>query len=306
MVTGGAGFIGSHVVDTLLRQSDTEVVVVDNLSHGQRRFVNPAARFIQGDVLDWGVWVDEVGPVDAVIHLAAQISVPESEAHPENDVRQNVLGTVAMLQAAKRLKAREFRFASSAAVYGDDPHLPLAEERAGQTLSYYGLDKWIGETYIAYEALHSSLIGTVLRLANVYGPRQRTQGEGGVVAVFAEALAQGAKPQIFGDGEQTRDFIAVQDVARAFCHRLGDPASGGVRNIATGEAVSINEVWLRLASIAGLDDRDIAHGPERPGDIRHSLLDTARARAWGFQAHVDLNVGLAMTYQYFREDAGVL
>lgn len=302
LVTGGAGFIGSHVVDVLV-QNGNEVIAVDNLSHGRREFINPAARFIEADVLDWRSWVDDAGAVDVVIHLAAQISVPVSEAHPEIDVHQNVLGTVAMLQATRHLGAGEFRLASSAAVYGDDPDLPLAEHRAGHPLSYYGFDKWVAESYVDFEARTRGLIGTVLRLANVYGPRQRTVGEGGVIAVFAEALADGRRPEIYGDGEQTRDFVAVEDVARAFSFRLGEKFSSGVRNIGTETSVTINEVWRRLAAIAGLADDGIAHGPERTGDIRHSLLDTKRARAWGFVPQVSLDTGLEETFRYFRQEA---
>ncbi len=302
LVTGGAGFIGSHVVDMLV-QNGHEVITVDNLSHGRREFINPAAQFIEADVLDWRTWVDAVGAVDVVIHLAAQISVPVSEAHPETDVHQNVLGTVAMLQATRHLGAREFRLASSAAVYGNDPDLPLAEHQKGHPLSYYGLDKWVAESYVDFEARTQGLIGTVLRLANVYGPRQRTAGEGGVIAVFAEALAEGRRPEIYGDGEQTRDFVAVYDVARAFCFRLGESASGGVRNIGTETSVTINEVWGRLATIAGLSDDSITYGPERPGDIRHSLLDTKRALAWGFAPQVSLDRGLEETFRYFRQEA---
>ncbi len=302
LVTGGAGFIGSHVVEALLGDG-RQVVVVDNLSHGLRAFVPPAAEFIQGDVLEADQWADQVGPVDAVIHLAAQISVPVSEAEPEEDVRTNVLGTVAMLKLAHRLGAREFRFASSAAVYGDNPHVPLAEEASGDPLSYYGLDKWLAEFYVRHEERVRGLKGTVLRMANVYGPRQRTQGEGGVVAMFSEALAQGLAPTIFGDGMQTRDFIAVADVARAFTHRLGEREPGGTYNIATETATTVGEVWRILATEAGADPARINYGPDRPGDIRHSRLKIARALAWGFRATVPLPEGLKETYAYFRKVA---
>lgn len=302
LVTGGAGFIGSHVVDALVRAGHA-VWVVDNLSHGRRDFVPPAATFVEGDVLRWREWVDQVGRVEAVIHLAAQISVPVSEEHPEEDVRANVVGTVAMLQAARVLGARAFRFASSAAVYGDHPALPLVEESAGAPLSYYGLDKWVAESYIRHEAHRSGLITTILRLANVYGPRQRTQGEGGVIALFAEALAAGRTPVIFGDGLQTRDFIAVSDVARAFVHRLGDAAAGGTFNIGTETAVTVLEVWRLLAHAAGCPPEAVQRGPDRPGDIRHSRLAVGRARKWGFSAATPLGEGLAETLQYFRQVA---
>lgn len=303
LVTGGAGFIGSHVVD-LLVQRGMDAVVVDNLSHGRRTDVSPRASFIEGDVLNPGAWLNQVGRADAVVHLAAQILVPVSEDNPPEDVRTNVLGTVCMLDAARRLGAREFRLASSAAVYGDNPRIPLVEEEAGAPLSYYGLDKLAAEMYVRHEDNLGRLTGTVLRLANVYGPRQRTQGEGGVVAIFAEALAAGKVPVIDGDGGQTRDFIAVQDVARAFCHRLGESQTGGTFNVATERATSVLELWTILADEAGVPPDSIRHGPPRAGDIRHSRLSAVRALQWGFQAEVPLHRGLLETYRWFASAMG--
>lgn len=301
LVTGGAGFIGSHVVDTLLGEG-ADVTVVDDLSHGTRHNVAPGAQFIQGDVLDPDAWRGQVTVPDVVMHLAGQISVPVSEQNPVEDVRINVLGTVAMLKASREWGTREFRFASSAAVYGDDRRVPLAEEYAGRPLSYYGLNKWMAESYVAHEDRLGRVTGIVLRLANVYGPRQRTQGEGGVVAVFSDAIARGQNPVIDGDGGQTRDFIAVHDVARAFCHRLGD-SPGGIYNVGTQQAVRILDVWDVLAQTAGISPDQITHGPPRPGDIRHSRLDVSRSRAWGYEARVPLKQGIQDTYDWFSKQA---
>ncbi len=299
VVTGGAGFIGSHVVEALLGHGH-QVVVVDNLSHGLRNNVPASAQFIEGDILSADTWRAQIGQADAMIHLAAQISVPVSEDQPETDVRTNVLGTVAMLETARQLGCREFRLASSAAVYGDNPRVPLDEDEAGVPLSYYGLDKWIAEFYVRHADRQGTLKGTVLRLANVYGPRQRTQGEGGVVAVFAEALSQGSPAVIFGDGEQTRDFIYVGDVAEAFTWKLGEPGPGLTLNIGTETAVTVDAVWRILAGLAGRSPDGIEHQAERAGDIRHSRLKTARAAAWGFHAHTPLQAGLEETFQYFQ------
>jgi UDP-glucose 4-epimerase len=302
-VTGGAGFIGSHLVEELVNRNE-DVVVVDNLSHGALHNLSVRAHFIEGDVLARDAWIDEIGQADALIHLAAQISVPWSEAHPEDDVRTNVLGTVAMLQAARELRCREFRLASSAAVYGDNPEIPLNEEAVSVPLAYYGLDKQVAERYVQHEARAGHMRTTILRLANVYGPRQRVNGEGAVVGVFCETLARGHVPHIDGDGQQTRDFIYVKDVARAFCHDLGSVSRSEVYNIGTQKATSVAEIWRTLAQLAGLSTDVVRYGPERPGDIRHSLLDVARASAWGFRAGVALAQGLAETYQWFLEDAG--
>ncbi|MCY0878279.1 MAG: NAD-dependent epimerase/dehydratase family protein [Firmicutes bacterium] len=298
LVTGGAGFIGSHVVEALLALGH-DVVVLDDLSHGTRELVPPSLPFIQADVVDWTRWIRDIGPVDVVIHLAAQVSVVAAEGDPMSDVRTNVEGTVSVLQAARALGAREVRFASSAAVYGDNPRVPLAEDDTCAPLSYYGLDKWVGEQYVQFEARRGGPQGVILRLANVYGPRQRTAGEGGVVAAFAEALARGESPVIHGDGHQSRDFVAVWDVARAFTHRLGDPEAQGVYNIGTETATTIHELWRLMARVAGADSDDVRYGPARPGDIRHSRLQIARARQWGFEPRVPLEEGLLKTYQDF-------
>lgn len=302
LVTGGAGFIGSHVVEALIRDGH-EAVVVDNLSHGLKGNVPESAIFIEGDILHREQWLHRVGKADVLIHLAAQISVPISETHPEEDVRTNVLGTVAMLRAARDLGCQEFRLASSAAVYGNNPRVPLTEEEAGEAISYYGLDKWIAERYVRHEEQMGGLTGVILRLANVYGPRQRTQGEGGVVAIFAESLARGVMPVIDGDGLQTRDFIAAGDVARAFCFRLGDPGASGIYNIGTESATTVLALWETLAQEAGVAPDGVRHGPSRAGDIRHSRLKIERALAWGFRAHVPLSDGLAETYRYFQKEA---
>ena len=301
LVTGGAGFIGSHVVDYLLANG-VDVVVVDNLSHGLLSRVPAGAQFIQGDVLHSSEWLAKVSEADALIHLAAQINVPHSEKFPQDDVRTNVLGTVEMLQAARQLHCREFRLASSAAVYGDNPRVPLDESEEAAPLSYYGLDKWVSEQYLRHEDKLGRMCGTVLRLANVYGPRQRAQGEGAVVAVFSDAAARGGSPVIDGDGGQTRDFVFVRDVARAFCYRLCETQHGGLYNIGTETATSIKELWGLLAAKAGVPTDAVKAGPAREGDIRHSRLKVQRAGAWGFHPIVSLSEGLSETLNWFREN----
>lgn len=300
LVTGGAGFIGSHVVERLLTNG-ADVVVVDNLSAGRRENVPQAVKFVQGDILLSHEWIRSVGSIDAFIHLAAQISVPLSETEPQKDVMTNVLGTVAMLKAARTLDCHEFRFASSAAVYGDNQNLPLHEDEVLDPLSYYGLDKMVAEQYIRHESDRRRVTGIILRMANVYGPRQRTQGEGGVVAIFSEALAQGRMPSIEGDGEQTRDFVAATDVARAFCHNLGHANHSATYNIGTQTATSVNQLWRALATIAGVDVDAVGRVQSRPQDIRHSRLSIRRAAGWGFHPMVSWSQGLEETYAWFHQ-----
>ncbi|MDA8192848.1 MAG: NAD-dependent epimerase/dehydratase family protein [Thermaerobacter sp.] len=298
LVTGGAGFIGSHVAEALLLAGHS-VVVLDNFSAGLRSQVAKGATLVEGDVRDPAGWMSAVGRVEAVMHLAAQVSVPAGEADPVYDFEVNLAGTVKMLAAAAALGAREFRLASSAAVYGDTPALPLKEDAALGPQSFYGLAKWAAEAYLRHFAETRGLTAVVLRLANVYGPRQRSEGEGGVVAVFCSRVAQGKPPVIHGDGSQTRDFIMVRDVARAFLHRLGEHA-GGTFNVGTGQATSIRGLWQMFAEQEGLPAALAESAPTRPGDIHDSVMAVDRAAAWGFHPAIPLTAGILETYAYFR------
>lgn len=298
VVTGGAGFIGSHVVEKVLERG-WEPIVVDDLSAGTVQHLPQGVVLLQADVRDIDQWVPAVGSADAVIHLAAQINVAVSEKEPMRDTAINVLGTVAALEAARQLGARAFRLASSAAVYGDNPRLPLREEEMPAPFSHYGLNKWIAEQYVDYYRRVHQVPATILRLANVYGPRQRTQGEGGVVAIFTEALVRGQPIQIDGDGQQTRDFVFVGDVAEAFLHRLGE-AEGDVYNVATAREVTINQLWERLRQFRNAPVPAPRYGAPRVGDIRFSRLATEKAGAWGFWAQTPLEDGLFRTWQDFQ------
>jgi UDP-glucose 4-epimerase len=289
VVTGGAGFIGSHVVDALLAEG-FEVHVVDNCSTGRLENLEDAfelgARLYVCDVTD-GALDAVIGAVqpDVVLHLAAQIDVGRSVAEPSQDAVVNVAGTVAALEAARRGGARRFVLASTAAVYGDPNMLPTPEHQALAPISPYGAGKLAAEIYVSLYRRTGSISTIALRMANVYGPRQNPHGEAGVVAIFANAAMAGQPVTIFGDGEQTRDFVHVTDVAGAFVAATRSAVTGSV-NVSSGREIAVRAVAERLGA-------EIRHGPPRRGDVTRSCLDPSAARlALGWKARMGLDEGL--------------
>jgi UDP-glucose 4-epimerase len=295
VVTGGAGFIGSHVADRLIGLG-YEVLVVDNLATGALSNVAPAARLEELDVADpalerlFAEWRAEV-----VVHCAAQVSVAASVLDPALDARSNVLGTVATIGAAVAGGCRTFVYVTTGgALYGTPRYLPCDEDHPIEPISPYGLSKWIGERYLGLLG-PPSMRRMVLRLANVYGPRQRSDAEGGVVAIFAERMKSGLPIEITGDGQQTRDFVYVGDVVDAVVAAINAPQSATV-NIATARAVSVVELHDSLSAIAGYSKPPVFVAP-RPGDIRHSRLAIGKAqRELGWSPRTTLEAGLADTY----------
>lgn len=299
LVTGGAGFIGSHVVDRLIADGH-RVTVLDNLSQGRREWVDAAARLVIGDIRHPDRFRHDLEPVDAMIHLAAQVSVPAGESAPLEDGSTNVMGTLKMLVLADELGAREFRFASSAAVYGAPDLVPIPETAPIRPQSFYGAHKYAAEWDVRHFCEDRRIRPVVLRLANVYGPRQRAEGEGAVVAAFCQAAAGGKTPVIHGDGGQSRDFVFVGDVARAFAHDLGGGGEGITVNVGYGQQTTILALWKIIAAMAGRDPDAVRRGPNRPGDVRESLLDITRARtAFGFEARTGLREGIRATLADF-------
>jgi UDP-glucose 4-epimerase len=302
LVTGGAGFIGSHVVERLLADGHA-VDVVDNLSTGRRERVTAAARLFVCDLrsarLDAAL---AAARPDAVVHLAAQAAVPRSVADPRFDASVNVLGTLGLLDAARRAAVRRVVYISTGgAVYGDTDVLPTPEDHPTRPASPYGVSKLAGERYLECWAGLTGTPTLSLRLANIYGPRQDPHGEAGVVAIFAARLLAGAECVINGDGEQTRDYVYVEDVANAVARALAYADVTGVVNIGTGVATSVNDIYRRLARAVGVT-RPARHGPARPGEQRKSVLDAARAKAvLGWTASTPLDVGLAKTVEDLRE-----
>jgi UDP-glucose 4-epimerase len=295
LVTGGAGFIGSHVVDRCV-EAGHWVAVVDDLSSGQRQQVNAAARLHVVDIRSpalHDVFRDE-GP-EAVVHLAAQASVGRSVADPQLDADINVLGSLNLLECARRAGTRRFAYISTGgAGYGDTDVIPTPESHPTRPVSPYGTSKVAAELYLGcWEALHG-LSGVVLRLANIYGPRQNPHGEAGVIAIFTDRLLRGEPCIINGDGLQTRDYVYVGDVAEAALRALERPQVTGPINIGTGVETTVVAVFEALRAAFGHGES--RHGPARPGEQRRSLLDASRARqVLGWTPRVALAEGLRRT-----------
>jgi UDP-glucose 4-epimerase len=299
VVTGGAGFIGSHVVDTYA-DAGHQVIVVDNLSTGKTNHVHPAARLVVMDVADPTLLdLFEAERPAVVNHHAANSSVSISVRDPILDARQNVLGTINVLEAARRAGVGRFIYISSGgAMYGNPEHLPMDEEHPAAPISPYALSKHTGERYVRLYGKEYDLPWVSLRYANVYGPRQDPLGEAGVVAIFCQNLLSGVVPEIQWDGEQTRDFVYVGDCARANLLAL-ERGDGQAYNVGTGVGTSINSLFQTLMEVTG---RDLVphRGPRRAGDVRHSYLDCRRIeRELGWQAEVSLREGVLRTWQHF-------
>lgn len=302
LVTGGAGFVGSHVCDRLARDGH-ELVILDDLSTGRVAQVHPAARFYQME-LD-SPWLDELFAVerpDAVVHLAAQASVRRSVADPVFDARVNVLGTIALLQAAVRHEARRLLFSSTGgAIYGEATMVPTPEDYPASPVSPYGASKLAGELMLTTFHTMTGLSYAALRYANVYGPRQDPHGEAGVVAIFTRQLLAGNEAIVNGDGQQTRDFVYVADVAEANALALTSQAVGAF-NVGTGQETSINEIFRLLQDLTGSRQAE-RHGPPKAGEQRRSAVDATRiSRELGWRPTIALRDGLAETVAYFRAE----
>lgn len=300
LVTGGAGFIGSHVVDRLILEGH-EVVIVDNLVTGKRRNINRAARFYKVDVQSWRlerVFRNERPSV--VMHLAAQMDVRKSVEDPMFDAQVNVLGTLNVLQQAVTHGARKVIFSSSGgAIYGEQETYPAPENHVLKPLSPYGLSKLCGEQYLSYFQRVSGLQAVSLRYANVYGPRQDPEGEAGVVAIFIQKLLNNEQAVINGNGRQTRDFVFVDDVVEANLAMMGQETQG-TYNVGTGVETSINDLFRILLQHTGSTCKEV-HGPAKKGEQARSVIDCTKLRqevSW--EPKADLSDGLKKTVEYFR------
>lgn len=303
LVTGGAGFIGSHVVDKLIEQG-LPVVVIDDLSTGSIANLNPEAKFYQVDIgsPQIGVILEKEKP-ELVFHLAAQISVKESFKDPCFDATVNILGSLNLFEHCRKHKVKKIIFASTAAVYGDVSKLPIGEDNPGNPLSPYGISKYTVERYLKTYQKEFDLDFTILRFANVYGPRQNPGGEAGVVSVFINEFLNGRVPVIFGNGKQTRDLIYVEDVAEAGLFAISK-GSSEIINISTGQEVEINKLFHILADIF-LKKVLPVYGTKREGDIqRSSLANDLSHEILGWYPKTELHRGLNKTVEYFIKRNG--
>jgi UDP-glucose 4-epimerase len=294
LVTGGAGFIGSHVVERLLTREHS-VSVIDDLSAGRRSNLPGGVALVPASIFD-PVLPELCQGADVVIHAAAQTSVAASTSDPRADARTNIIGTLTVLSAAARAGVRRFIYLSSAAVYGQPVRLPVTEAHRLAPTSPYGVSKLTGEYYVRLQGLQGMQC-TVLRLANVYGPRQSAAGEAGVIARWAAALAGGEPIILHGDGRQTRDFIYVEDVAAAVA-AAAESALSGTFNIGTGRETALIDLLAGMECVSGQPAARVMQ-PHRQGDIARSVLKSARAnRLLGWNAETSLHEGLVRTFTW--------
>lgn len=300
LITGGAGFIGSAVTDLFLA-NNFSVVVVDNLSTGSRKNIPSAAKFYEADICD-ATKIDEIfqkEKPEIVCHHAAQINVRVSLEDPRRDAEVNILGGINVLNSAKKFGVKKFIFASTGgAMYGETEKIPTPEAEISKPESPYGIGKFAFEKYLEISGMST----TILRYANVYGPRQNAHGEAGVVAIFCEKMLRGETPRINGDGTQTRDFVFVQDVARANLLAVKNPEKSGIFNIGTGYQTSVNEVFSEIQKHFSQKFLP-TKSPAIKGELQKSALDFEKAkRTFAWSSKMNFADGIAETVAFFRGD----
>ena len=304
VVTGGAGFIGSHVADAFVARGD-DVLVVDDLSSGSVDHVPAGAELAELDVADRGGLdrkIEEFRP-ELICHLAAQASVTVSVANPELDFASNVRGTFNVCQAAAAIGARVIFASTGGALYGNGVPIPTPETVVAQPLAPYGASKLAGEAFVATQARYHGLDHVVLRLGNVYGPRQIPHGEAGVVAIFSDRLLRAEPPIVYGYGKPTRDYVHVADVTRAFT-LAGESELTGTFNIGRGHEVSVLELLDVLQRAAGTEIEPKLE-PLRAGELERSAIDSrAAAAAFGWRAQIALDGGIAETFRWYASSRG--
>jgi len=299
LVTGGAGFIGSHIVDSLI-ETGYDVCVLDNLSSGNISNINRDAKFYRFDLRDDLSSIFIENKIDCCIHQAAQVSVSKSMSDPFMDSDININGTLNLLKYCVNYDVKKFIYASSAAVYGTPQYLPIDELHPKNPTSFYGISKLTPEFYIKTFAQIYNFKYVIFRYSNVYGPRQDPFGEGGVVSIFSQKMIDKDTVEIYGTGEQTRDFIYVKDVAYANLKAI-DYQKDGVFNLSTGKRISINELFRTMVGLTGYDKIPV-YKEKRLGDIDHSCLDNSLLiKEFNWVPQYSLEEGLRYTVQYFKD-----
>lgn len=301
LVTGGAGFIASHIVDKLI-EDDNQVVVIDDLSTGKEVNLNPKATFYKMDICSSEISsVFEKERPDYVNHHAAQISVVRSIREPELDVRLNIIGSLNIIEQSVKYGAKKFIYASTGgAIYGEPEYLPADEEHPVKPLAPYGIDKHTVEHYLYMYNVLYGLKYTILRYANVYGPRQDPHGEAGVIAIFSQKMLNGERPKIFGDGTATRDYVYVGDVVEANMIAIGQ-GDGGIYNIATNRETSVNELFSLLKNEFGFKQEAI-YEDRRPGEVQRIYLTNEKAKKeLGWSPKVSFEEGIKRTVAFYRK-----
>ena len=304
MVTGGCGFIGSHLTDKLIEMGHS-VCVVDNLSTGDIKNLNSKAHFYRMDIRDEKIrTIFEKEQPETVFHLAAQINVRKSEEDPFLDIDVNIKGSVNVIKNFLTVeKRKKFIFASTGGVmYGDIDIFPTPETIEPFPLCPYGISKLTVEKYMVYFSAFYNLKFVALRYGNVYGPRQNAYAEAGVIAIFSTSILEGKTPMIFGDGEQTRDFVYIEDVIKANITMLESPVTG-IFNVGTGKETSVNQIFEYIRKVSGKDVKKV-HTDPRKGEIKRSCLCPDKiAQATGWKAKVPIEEGIKKTFTWFKENA---
>jgi len=298
LVTGGAGFIGSHIADEYIELGH-KVTIIDNLSSGFEEFINPKAKFYKADIRDSNIaGILKENNIELINHHAARINLRQSVQNPKDDIDVNIQGSVNIFQKGLESGVRKIIFASSGgAIYG---HVPASEGHPEEPCSPYGINKLAIEKYLHYYKAVHGIDYTVLRYANAYGPRQNTGGESGVIAIFSDRLLKNEQAVINGDGEQTRDYVYIDDIVKSNVLALGKTVHN-IYNIGSAKETTVNYIFKKLAEIAGKSCKDI-HGPAKIGEQRRSALSFQRInQEFGWSPETDIDSGLKLTFNFFKK-----